>query len=38
MKAIKVEDILKALKKDGWYLVAQSGSHRQLKHPIKKGK
>jgi len=23
--------------KDGWYLVRQKGSHRQYKHPIKKG-
>lgn len=26
------------LKKDGWYQVAQSGSHVQLKHPEKKGR
>ena len=26
------------LKADGWYLVAQKGSHRQFKHPTKKGR
>ena len=24
--------------KDGWYLVHQVGSHRQFRHPTKKGK
>lgn len=36
-KVIKVSKILKALKNDGWYLARQRGSHRQLKHPNKKG-
>jgi predicted RNA binding protein YcfA (HicA-like mRNA interferase family) len=31
-------DILKVLRKDGWYKVAQKGSHLQLKHATKKGK
>ena len=30
--------ILKALRKDGWYEVAQVGSHKQFKHPTKKGR
>lgn len=30
--------ILKKLKKDGWYVVRTRGSHHQLKHPFKKGK
>lgn len=34
----KVSQILNALEKDGWRIVAQKGSHRQLKHPTKKGK
>jgi predicted RNA binding protein YcfA (HicA-like mRNA interferase family) len=34
----KVSEILKILNKDGWYLVTQKGSHRQLKHPEKKGR
>lgn len=38
MKVIKVSAILKALQADGWQLVKQVGSHRQFKHPIKKGK
>jgi len=35
---MKVGDILAALKADGWYLVATRGSHRQFKHPAKKGR
>jgi predicted RNA binding protein YcfA (HicA-like mRNA interferase family) len=26
------------LQDDGWYLVAQKGSHRQFKHPTKPGR
>ena len=26
------------LRKDGWYLTAQKGSHRQFLHPVKSGK
>lgn len=26
------------LRKDGWYLTAQKGSHRQFLHPVKPGK
>ena len=29
---MKVRDILKLLKNDGWYLVTTRGSHRQFKH------
>jgi len=32
------KDIIKALKKDGWYEVAQKGSHVQFRHPIKMGR
>jgi predicted RNA binding protein YcfA (HicA-like mRNA interferase family) len=35
---MKYREILKRLKEDGWYQVAQEGSHRQFKHPTKKGK
>jgi len=35
---MKIRAILKMLKKDGWEQVAQKGSHRQLKHPTKKGR
>lgn len=39
MKSVKVSAIIRALKKDGWYLASHNGtSHRQFKHPIKKGK
>ena len=38
MKSLKVSEIIKMLEKDGWYLKAQKGSHRQFKHPEKKGK
>jgi len=35
---VKVRDVLKLLTKDGWYLVTTVGSHRQLKHPSKRGR
>lgn len=39
MKVVKVSEIIRLLKKDGWYLAAHDGtSHRQFKHPTKKGK
>jgi len=31
-------NIIKALKRDGWLEVKQGGSHRQFKHPTKKGR
>jgi predicted RNA binding protein YcfA (HicA-like mRNA interferase family) len=31
-------DIIKELKRDGWYEVNQVGSHKQFKHPTKKGR
>jgi len=31
-------EILKALKKDGWFIAAKKGDHLQLKHPTKKGR
>jgi len=34
----KVSEIIRLLEKDGWYLYARKGSHRQYKHPHKKGK
>ena len=33
-----VREILKILRKDGWYETDQSGSHLQLEHPTKPGK
>ena len=38
MKKLKVAEVLKMLIDDGWYLTDQKGSHRQFKHPMKKGK
>jgi predicted RNA binding protein YcfA (HicA-like mRNA interferase family) len=35
---MKVRDVLKLIRDDGWYLVAQKGSHRQFKHPVKSGR
>lgn len=35
---MKVAEILVLLKKDGWYLAASRGSHRQLKHLLKPGR
>lgn len=31
-------DVIKRVEEDGWVQVDQKGSHRQYKHPIKKGK
>lgn len=38
MKRYKVKEVIKLLTKDGWYLIEQEGSHRQYKHPTKKGR
>jgi predicted RNA binding protein YcfA (HicA-like mRNA interferase family) len=35
---MKAQDIIKALKSDGWKQVAQKGSHVQFKHPTKPGR
>lgn len=34
---MKVGEVLRMLKDDGWVLVATRGSHRQFKHPSKPG-
>jgi len=33
-----VREIVRILKKDGWYEVNQEGSHIQMKHEVKTGK
>ena len=33
---MKIRDILRLLKRDGWYLARTRGSHRQFKHPRKR--
>lgn len=37
MKRLKVNVVMKMLNQDGWYLERQKGSHRQYRHPTKKG-
>ncbi|NNK47487.1 MAG: type II toxin-antitoxin system HicA family toxin [Gemmatimonadetes bacterium] len=34
---MKVQDVIKRLEQDGWYLVRIRGSHRQFRHPVKRG-
>ena len=36
--SMTVREILKLLRKDGWFKYEQNGSHIQLKHPNKKGR
>jgi predicted RNA binding protein YcfA (HicA-like mRNA interferase family) len=38
LRSYKVAEILIMLREDGWILIAQKGSHRQFKHPEKKGR
>ena len=35
---MKVRDVLRLLRDDGWYLVVTEGSHRQFKHLTKPGR
>jgi len=35
---VKVRDVIIMVEADGWRIVTQRGSHRQYKHPSKKGK
>ena len=35
---MKVSEVLRMLKDDGWVLIATRGSHRQFKHPTKAGR
>jgi predicted RNA binding protein YcfA (HicA-like mRNA interferase family) len=37
MKKYKVKDVIDLLLEDGWFITRQKGSHRQFKHPSKKG-
>jgi predicted RNA binding protein YcfA (HicA-like mRNA interferase family) len=34
---VKIRDVMTLLSNDGWRVVRQRGSHRQLKHPSKPG-
>jgi predicted RNA binding protein YcfA (HicA-like mRNA interferase family) len=39
MKVLKVKTVIEVLEADGWFLYRHNGtSHRQFKHPVKKGK
>lgn len=38
MKKYKVKEVIKMLEEDGWIKISTKGSHRQFKHPIKKGR
>ncbi len=38
MRIYTSHDVLRILKKDGWLIKHQVGSHIQLVHPVKKGK
>ena len=38
MKKYKVKEVIKLLEEDGWVKVTTRGSHRQFKHPTKKGR
>jgi len=33
-----VRGVIKLVERDGWRIVHQVGSHRQYKHPVKKGR
>jgi predicted RNA binding protein YcfA (HicA-like mRNA interferase family) len=35
---MKIRDVIKLIEKDGWFLVATKGSHRQYKHSGKPGR
>jgi predicted RNA binding protein YcfA (HicA-like mRNA interferase family) len=35
---MKVRELIALIERDGWYLVATRGSHRQYKHPEKPGR
>lgn len=32
------EGIIRRIENDGWYMIKQKGSHKQFKHPTKRGK
>jgi predicted RNA binding protein YcfA (HicA-like mRNA interferase family) len=34
---VKVRELIRLLEDDGWHLVRTRGSHRQFKHPVKRG-
>jgi predicted RNA binding protein YcfA (HicA-like mRNA interferase family) len=34
---VKVREVIRQLKDDGWYFARAKGSHRHFKHPVKSG-
>lgn len=38
MSPVKVRDVIRRLKDDGWVQITQKGSHRQFRHPTKPGR
>lgn len=38
MKSYSSREVIKMLSADGWYEVDSTGSHRQFKHPQKRGR
>ncbi|MEM8900902.1 MAG: type II toxin-antitoxin system HicA family toxin [Bacteroidota bacterium] len=34
---MKCSELLRLLKRDGWFVVSQKGSHMKMKHPSKEG-
>jgi predicted RNA binding protein YcfA (HicA-like mRNA interferase family) len=35
---MKIRDVIKLVEQDGWAITKTRGSHRQYKHPVKKGR
>ena len=38
LENMKVKEIIQMIEEDGWYFVEQTGSHRQFKHSVKRGR
>ena len=36
--AMKVKEAIRLIEADGWTMIAQRGSHRQYRHPLKSGR
>lgn len=34
----KIRDVIELIQRDGWKQIGQKGSHRQFKHPLKRGR
>ena len=35
---MKIRDVIKIIREDGWFIVGTKGDHRQFKHQIKHGR